>query len=58
MSRPLRIEYPKAWYHVMNQGRRSEKIFYDSQDYKMKDRNLKERIGKLQSAVLKSHEQT
>jgi REP element-mobilizing transposase RayT len=35
MPRPLRIEYPKAWYHAMNRGRRSEKIFYDSQDYKM-----------------------
>jgi hypothetical protein len=27
MSRPLRIEYPDAWYHVMNRGRRSEKVF-------------------------------
>jgi putative transposase len=24
MSRPLRIEYPGAWYHVMNRGRRGE----------------------------------
>ncbi|NOQ45397.1 MAG: hypothetical protein GQ559_01780 [Desulfobulbaceae bacterium] len=22
MSRPLRIEYPGAWYHLMNRGRR------------------------------------
>jgi len=34
MSRPLRIEYPGAWYHVMNRGRRSEKIFLDKNDYK------------------------
>ena len=27
MSRPLRIQYPDAWYHVMNRGRRGEKIF-------------------------------
>jgi hypothetical protein len=33
MSRPLRIEYPGAWYHVMNRGRRSEKIFLSSEDY-------------------------
>lgn len=32
MSRPLRIEYPGAWYHVMNRGRRSEKIFYNDED--------------------------
>ncbi|HPR53349.1 MAG TPA: helix-turn-helix domain-containing protein [Deltaproteobacteria bacterium] len=27
MSRPLRIQYPDAWYHVMNRGRRGEVIF-------------------------------
>ncbi len=35
MARPLRIEYPGAWYHVMNRGRRSEKIFRDRHDYQM-----------------------
>jgi putative transposase len=35
MSRPLRIEYPGAWYHVMNRGRRSETIFSDKQDYSL-----------------------
>jgi REP element-mobilizing transposase RayT len=34
MSRPLRIEYPDAWYHVMNRGRRKEKIFLNAEDYK------------------------
>jgi putative transposase len=33
MSRPLRIEYPDAWYHVMNRGRRGEDIFLDRKDY-------------------------
>lgn len=33
MSRPLRIEYPDAWYHVMNRGRRSERIFLKRKDY-------------------------
>ncbi len=32
MSRPLRIEYPDAWYHVMNRGRRSEEIFFSDTD--------------------------
>ena len=35
MSRPLRIEYPGAWYHVINRGRRSEYIFLDKHDYLM-----------------------
>jgi hypothetical protein len=33
MSRPLRIEYPDAWYHVMNRGRRGENVFADEKDY-------------------------
>ena len=33
MSRPLRIEYPGAWYHVMNRGRRSEETFPEHKDY-------------------------
>ena len=35
MSRPLRIEYPGAWYHVMNRGRRRENIFASPKDYEM-----------------------
>lgn len=33
MSRPLRIEYPRAWYHVMNRGRRAEEIYHTEDDY-------------------------
>ena len=33
MSRPLRIEYQGAWYHIMNRGRRGEWIFSKSSDY-------------------------
>ncbi|MFQ5485941.1 MAG: transposase, partial [Desulfobacterales bacterium] len=33
MSRPLRIDYPDAWHHVMNRGRRADKIFLDKSDY-------------------------
>ncbi len=35
MARPLRIEYPGAWYHIMNRGRRFEKIFIEKDDYQM-----------------------
>jgi REP element-mobilizing transposase RayT len=33
MSRPLRIQYPNAWYHVMNRGRRGDVVFLDEKDY-------------------------
>ncbi len=33
MSRPLRIEYPDAWYHVMNRGRRGDPVFRVKKDY-------------------------
>jgi hypothetical protein len=32
MSRPLRIQYPGARYHVMSRGDRREAIFYDDAD--------------------------
>jgi REP element-mobilizing transposase RayT len=42
MTRPLRIEYPDAWYHVMNRGRRGENIFSDKRDYEVFINLLKE----------------
>ncbi|MFC1825734.1 transposase [Thermodesulfobacteriota bacterium] len=33
MSRPLRIQYPDAWYHVMNRGRRGDEVFSEDKDY-------------------------
>ena len=42
MSRPLRIEYPNAWYHVMNRGRRAENIFKEKKDYQAFIELLKE----------------
>lgn len=33
MSRPLRIEYRDAWYHVLNRGSRRESIFREERDY-------------------------
>jgi len=33
MTRPLRIQYPDAWYHVMNRGRHQDTLFHDHHDY-------------------------
>jgi len=33
MSRPLRIQYSKAWYHIMNRGKRGEDVFVTKEDY-------------------------
>lgn len=33
MPRPLRAQYPNAWYHVMNRGRRGEVVFSEETDY-------------------------
>lgn len=34
MARPLRIEFPGAFYHVMSRGHRQESIYYDGADRK------------------------
>jgi REP-associated tyrosine transposase len=33
MSRTWTIQYPDAWYYVMNRGRRAEAIFRGEKDY-------------------------
>lgn len=33
MSRPLRIDYPNAWHHVMNRARKGENLFVGKVDY-------------------------
>jgi putative transposase len=35
MVRPLRIEYPGAWYHVMNRGASRQKIFHNFNDFQL-----------------------
>lgn len=45
MSRPLRIQYPGAWYHVMNRGRRREVIFPAKEDYLAFIEVLKETVS-------------
>lgn len=34
MSRPLRIQYADAWYHVMHRGRGGQAVFLDADDYR------------------------
>jgi REP element-mobilizing transposase RayT len=33
MARPLRLQYPGAWYHIMNRGKNGETIFQEEADY-------------------------
>lgn len=35
MARPLRIEYPGAWYHVMNRGANRNRVFSKDDDYEL-----------------------
>lgn len=35
MSRPLRVEFPDAWYHVMNRGLNRNLIFFDSEGHQL-----------------------
>ena len=44
MPRPLRIEYPDAWYHVMNRGRQGESVFRKQDDYHIFIELLKETV--------------
>lgn len=44
MARPLRIEYSNAWYHVMNRGRREERVFEHKEDYALFIEILQEAI--------------
>ena len=46
MARPLGIQYPDAWYHVMNRGRRGEVIFSRKEDYYVFMDLLKEVVDK------------
>lgn len=41
MSRPLRIEYEGACYHVMNRGNRRQAVFVEARDYEL----FLERLG-------------
>lgn len=42
MARPLRIEYPGAWYHAMNRGLNQSDIYLSKSDYELFVQVLKE----------------
>lgn len=42
MARPLRIEYPGAWYHAMNRGLNQSDIYLSQSDYELFLKVLKE----------------
>lgn len=42
MSRPLRIEYKDAFYHIMNRGRNRQTVFHDPEYYQAFLRGLEE----------------
>lgn len=44
MTRPLRIAFKDAWYHVMNRGRRGEAVFAGKDDYLQFMNLLKETV--------------
>ena len=46
MPRPLRIEYPGAFYHVMNRGNARQQIFRSARDYRIFLDLLKESVEK------------
>ena len=55
MARPLRVEYPGAFYHVINRGNNQENIFKNDRDREkfleyMQNRRLKRRIEKNKKA--------
>lgn len=45
MARPLRIQFPEAWYHVMNRGRGGEPVFLENEDYEAFIDLLKELVA-------------
>lgn len=51
MARPLRIEYPGAWYHVTSRGNERREIFRDDRDRKRFLEALKESIERFRVEV-------
>ena len=52
MSRPLRIEYSNAFYHVMNRGNNRQAIFLNEEDYDVFLETLKETAARFDIKVL------
>ena len=41
MSRSLRIEYPGAWYHVINRGAGQQRIFHSDRNRETKVKGVR-----------------
>lgn len=54
MARPLRIEYPGAWYHVMNRGA-NRKFIFNSDEHRKLFLTLLEEIIRLYSIEIHSY---
>ena len=57
MARPLRVEYPGVFYHVINRGNNQENIFKNDRDREkfleyLQNRRLKRRIEKTKKRIL------
>ena len=40
MARPLRIDYPDTFYHVLSRGNEQKLIYYDTDDYERQSWDL------------------
>ncbi len=52
MARPPRIEFPRAFYHIIVRGNQQQIIFYDDRDrleYLKRIKNIKRRIDHSES---------
>jgi putative transposase len=45
MARPLQMDYPATFYHVLSRGNERKEIFYDEKDYLKSLDILGERVG-------------
>jgi hypothetical protein len=45
MCRALKIDYEGAWYHVVNRGRRSDRVFEGGKDYLLFIESMKDATG-------------
>ena len=52
MSRPLRIEYETAYYHVMNRGRERQRIFQGDIFYNAFLKTLEEALQRFRLKIL------
>ena len=56
MARPLRIEYPGAFYHITARGNERKKIFFAKSDYDRFKSCLKEAGSPANTAHAKQHD--